>query len=74
MFAGLIEIHGTDADEMLQRGTVEVFHGDEGLAFMLADLVDGANIGMIQGGGCARFAAEALQSRLVLRHFVGQEF
>ena len=32
-----------------KRGAVEKFHGDEGFAVVLADVVDGANAGMIQG-------------------------
>ena len=35
---------------MLQGQPVQKFHGDEGFAILLADVVDGANVGVIQGG------------------------
>ena len=41
---------------------------------MVCDFVDGADVGMVQGGGSASFAAEAFQRLLILRNFVRQEF
>jgi len=39
---------------VLQRLAVEKFHGDEGFAILLADVVDGANVGMVQAeAACA---------------------
>ena len=34
---------------VFESGAFQALHGDEGAALMLADVVDGANIGMIQG-------------------------
>ena len=44
------------------------------LAFLLADVVDGADVGMVQGGGGLGFAPEAVQGLRVLGDIVGQEF
>jgi hypothetical protein len=41
---------------------------------VLADFVDGANVGMVEGRGCAGFAAETLDDLDVLGEFIGQEF
>jgi len=40
---------GTAVDEMLQRRAVEEFHDPEGAASFLADVVDGADIAVIEG-------------------------
>ena len=59
---------------MLQRRAVEEFHDDERLAVLLADVVDGADVGMVEGGGGAGFAAEALQGLAVSGDIFGEEF
>ncbi len=61
-------VHG-----VLQRGAVEKFHGDEGFAVFFADIVDGANAGMVQRGGGLRFALKTPEGLLVARNFRGQE-
>ena len=43
------------------------------LAILLADIVNGADIGMVQGGGRLRFALKAGQRLRISRHVVGQE-
>ena len=47
---------------MLQRLAVEKLHRNEGLAVVFADVVDGADIGMIEGGSSLRLTVEAAQS------------
>ena len=47
---------------------------DEGLITEFADLIDGADVGMVQCGGGTRLPAEAFQRLRVLGNFVGQEF
>ena len=63
----------TASDAVLQRRAFQKLHRDEGLVFVLADFVNGADVGMIQRGGRARFAPEAFQSLWVMRKFVGKE-
>ncbi len=60
-------------DEVLEGDAVEVLHGDEGLVAMPADFVDGADVGVIEGGGGAGLAAEALEGLRVAREIVGKK-
>jgi hypothetical protein len=70
----LIEIDGTIADQMLERLAVEEFHGDEGAAFGFADVVDGADVGVVEGGGGLGFALKAGESLRVGGDVFGEEF
>ena len=60
-------------DHVLQREAVEKLHGDEALAFVLADFVDGADVRMVQRGSGAGLAAKTFESLWVLRDVVGEE-
>jgi hypothetical protein len=59
---------------VFQRGAIEILHGDEALSFVLADLVDGAYAGMVQGRGGAGFAMKTLKRLGILGHVFRQEF
>ena len=59
---------------MVQRLAVQILHGDEGLAFVLAYFVDGADIGMVESRSGLGFALKPLQGLLVLDKLLGQEF
>ena len=61
-------------DLVLQRVPIEKFHGDEMLACEFIDFIDRADVGMIQRGGGARFALEALERPAVARHFGREKF
>src|SRR5208282_218471 len=69
-----VEFHGTVADEMLQGRAVEVLHDDEGLAVLLANVVDGADIRMVERGRSPGLAAEALERLAVSGYIFGEEF
>jgi len=69
-----IELHWTVTDDMFQRGAVEVFHDDIRLAVLLADVVDGADIRMVERGGGSGLAAEALERQPVSGYIFGEEF
>jgi hypothetical protein len=45
-----LQLEGMGGDELLERVAVEIFHGNEGAAQVLADFVNSADVGMIQGG------------------------
>src|SRR5215472_15743144 len=46
---------------VLESLALQVLHHNERLTLVLADFVDGTDIGMIQGGGSAGFAAKAFE-------------
>ena len=70
----LIEFEGAAGDDVLERGAIEKFHGDEGFAGVFADVVDGADVGMVQRGGGAGFAFEAFQRLGVVGDVFREEF
>jgi len=47
-------------DQVLQRDAVEKLHGDEKAASFFANVVNGADIGMVERGRRTRFAQEAV--------------
>ena len=55
------EFERAAGDDVLERRAIEKFHGDEGAAVVFADVVDGADVGMVQRGGGAGFALEAFE-------------
>src|ERR1700722_4492124 len=59
---------------MFQRLAIEKFHGDEGFAVHFADVVNGANAGMIQCGGRFGFSLESRERLLVSGDIVRKEF
>jgi hypothetical protein len=48
------------AQDMLQRATLDQLHGDVGDVVLLADVVNGDHIRMVQAPGALRLAQEAL--------------
>ena len=61
-------------DEVLQREAIEEFHGDEGAALGFADVIDGADVGMIKGGGGFGLALEACEGLGISGDVIGEEF
>src|ERR1700722_4421413 len=70
----LIERERLTGNVVLKRGAFHQFHGDEGAAAVFRYLVDGADVRMIQRGGCAGFPAEALQGLGILGQIFGKKF
>ena len=60
-------------DALLQRLALEQLHRNEVLPLMLVDVVDGADVRMIQGGGRLGLPLESLQRMAVLGQLFGQE-
>src|SRR5208337_1334249 len=69
-----IELDGLSGDAVLQGGAFQKLHGDEGLAILLADVIDGADIWMIEGRCGLRFALKASESLGVAGNVFRQEF
>ena len=61
-------------DVVAQRFAVDELHGDERLVILFADVVNGADAGVIESGTGVRFAAKALQRLGILQHVLGKEF
>jgi len=59
---------------VLERAAFHKFHDDKRVAGILADFVNGADVGMIQGGGGACFALKTPQSQGVAADGLGEEF
>jgi len=53
-------------DAMFQGQAIQKLHHDLGLIAMLADLMDRANVGMVQRRGGTGFAAEAFEHLAVM--------
>ncbi len=68
-----VQFHGTVADEMLERRAVQELHHDESLAVLLPDVINRADIGVVQGGSSLRLALKASQRLGIAGHLVGQE-
>jgi hypothetical protein len=56
-----VRIHRTIADTMLEGHTVQILHNDEGLPIVLADLINSANIRVVQRRSSLGFALEAAE-------------
>ena len=68
-----IHLEGTLADALLKRLPLQQLHGDEIPAVGLSDLVDRADVRVIQGRGGPGLALEALQRRRVFLQLSGQK-
>src|SRR5882724_2730738 len=55
------------ADQVLEGEAVQKFHGDEHAIAVLANLVDGADVGMVQRGSGTGLAAKSLQRLRIAR-------
>ena len=66
-----LQIQRTVCRSVLQGAAVEVLHDDERLAVFFANVVDRADIGMVEGGRGLGLTPETLQSLAVLGHVFG---
>ena len=69
----LLDLERAGRDAIVQCLALHPFHDDERLAIVLADVVDGADVGMVQRGCGARFNAEALNGLSIARQILGDE-
>jgi len=68
-----IDFQRTSSNAVLQHHAVQKFHGDERLPFVFPDLMDGADVGMVQGRSCPGFAPETFERLRVTSNVLGQE-
>ncbi len=59
---------------MFEGGAVEELHGDVAAAFVLANFVDGADVGMVESGGGAGFTAKTFEGLRVAGQVFGKKF
>src|SRR4030095_13360040 len=65
---------GLSANAVLESLALEQLHGDERTAFKLSNIVNGADVGMVERGCSARFATESLCGLRVLGNVLGEKF
>src|SRR2546426_8661004 len=66
-------LKGFPGNEMLQRCPVQKLHGNERLSILLANVINRADIGVVQGGRGLGFALKTSERMRVLGNFGGQE-
>src|SRR5882724_5483263 len=66
-------IQGLTGNAVPQCYTIEELHGDKVRLLLVVDLVDGADIRMVKGGGGLSFSLEPAQGLRILGHAVRQE-
>ncbi len=64
---------GPAGDAVLEDLAFEQLHSDEGLAVVLVNFMDGADVGVVEGSGGAGFAQEAFERLAVAGELFGQE-
>ena len=67
------EFHRPIADAVLQGNALEKFHGDEGFVVVVADVVNGADVRMVQCGCGLGFALKAREDLRIAGDIFGQE-
>ena len=55
-----VEVQRSVADEVLQRLAFQILHDDVGHPIVFADVIDCADVGMVQGGCGLGLATEAV--------------
>ena len=70
----IFAVHRAPVDAVLQRLPIQEFHGDERLAVLLANIVNRADVGMVQGGGGLRFTLESRQGLRIPGDILRQKF
>jgi|SRR5579859_820120 len=69
-----IELHRLTVDQVFQGNAVEKLHDNEGFAILLANVMDGADVRVIESGCGLRFALEAGKSLRIVGNVVGEKF
>jgi hypothetical protein len=65
---------GRPAMRCFRGRAFQKFHRDEGAAGPLVDLVDGADVGMVESGSCLGFSLATAERLRVLGDVIGQKF
>jgi len=68
-----LQLYRATADAVLERDAFKIFHGDERLPVLFADIVNCADVGMIPRGRGLCFALETSECLSVSGNFLRQE-
>src|ERR1700691_280636 len=68
-----VNFQRTPRDAMFQRDPIQKLHGDECLPILFANVVNGANAGMGQGGSSLRFTLKTDECQRVSANILRQE-
>jgi len=71
---GFVEGKRAAGDGVLESSAIEKLHDDERMRVGFADFVDGADVGVIEGGGGLGFALKAFERLRVAGDAVGKKF
>ena len=63
----LMDLERTGQQPIAQGLPLHQLHDDEGVALVIADVVDGADVRVVQGGGGARFGPQPDHGLLAVR-------
>ena len=66
--------HGAAVDQVLERCAIQKFHGDERFAFVFPNIVNRADVRMIQRAGGLGFPLETRKRLGILGEIIGEEF
>ena len=69
----LVEFHGLAAETLLQTLAFQLLHDDERVAVVVVNLVDGADVGVVQLRGSACFTLEPLERLAIVDEGVRDE-
>src|SRR3982075_2164579 len=69
-----LQLERLPRDAVLQCQPVQVLHGDEGLPILLADVINRANVWVVQSGGGLRFALETCEGLRIASNVLGEKF
>ena len=70
----LLEWKRTALQALRQRLTFQIFHDQELLVVVFTNIVERADVRMIQAGNGLRFAFESLLAHRIIGHFFRQDF
>ena len=69
-----LQLHPAIRDQVLQSRPLQEFHYDERAPGFFANIVDRADVGMVQSGSGLRLTSKTIERLGILRHFIRKEF
>src|ERR1700682_6840485 len=73
-FKNLLDGESLAMNMLTESVTVNEFHDDERMVILLANIINGADAGVIKSGSGVRFTAETFQRLGILLHVIREKF